>query len=197
VAHELFERRGYAETSLEAIAGAVGISRTALFDYYKSKSDLVWGDYERNVAILSRALSRRPDDEDVAVSLAEGMGQMVAFAPEDQALVASRYRLIDRNPDLRGKEQIARHVSVLAEFIAQRRGEVATALVPRLVSEVVCSAAVAASRYWAVTDAIAEPLGHWVNLAIRPVLHAYGPMLEAGRPSRDLRPALVPQFSGQ
>src|SRR4051812_37983187 len=42
----LFTERGFDETSVDDIAAAAGIGRRTLFRYFRSKSDLVWGDFD-------------------------------------------------------------------------------------------------------------------------------------------------------
>jgi len=51
-ARELFCMRGIGETELKDIAGAVGIPRTTLYNYYRDKSELAAAVYLRNLRLM-------------------------------------------------------------------------------------------------------------------------------------------------
>jgi len=187
IAQELFRTRGYAETSMAQIAEAAGVSRTTLFSYFGAKSDLMWRDYDQNLAALSRALECRPLDEEIATSVLACLVEVQILGPERRAVVAHRWELIDKTPDLRiaTAERAAHHAELLAQFIAVRRGESARAFLPQVVAHAALSASVAASRCWAVSE-VDEPLADWVQRALRPLLCGYRTALEDGRPTRPM-----------
>ena len=185
IAQELFRTRGYAETSMAQIAEAAGVSRTTLFSYFSAKSDLMWRDYDQNLEALSRALERRPLDEEIATSVLACLVEVQILGPERRAVVARRWELIDKTPDLRiaTAERSARYAELLAQFIALRRGESTRAFLPQVVGHAALSASVAASRCWAVSE-VEEPLADWIQRALIPLLSGYRAALEDGRPIR-------------
>jgi len=182
IAQELFVTRGYAETSMTQIAEAAGVSRTTLFAYFGAKSDLMWRDFDLNFGALARSLESRPLDEEIAISVLTALVEVQIMGPERRALVARRWELIDKTPDLRiaTAERTARYADVLAQFIADRRGEPVSAFLPQVVAHAALSASVAASRCWAVSE-VAEPLADWIGHALSPLLDGYRAPLEEGR----------------
>src|SRR5262249_15277413 len=62
VALELFSRRGVAETTVDDIAVAAGISRRTFFRYFPSKNDVVWGDFDGFLHDLEEWLDHVPSE---------------------------------------------------------------------------------------------------------------------------------------
>lgn len=95
----LFAAQGYANTSFQDIADAMGISRSALYHYVSNKEELlaalVRDVLERVAQILEEAQAREDLDEDERV--AEALRRIVL----NNARNTTRFRLLDRNePDL-------------------------------------------------------------------------------------------------
>lgn len=57
-AHELFLEQGYEGTSIDDIARRAGISRATFFNYFSSKSDVLWVDVDHALAGLEHYLQR-------------------------------------------------------------------------------------------------------------------------------------------
>ena len=49
---ELFSRQGYDQTTVDEIAAAVGVSRRTFFRYFETKPDVVWGEFDAELARL-------------------------------------------------------------------------------------------------------------------------------------------------
>ena len=60
VAFALFEAKGFDETTVDDIAAAAGIGRRTFFRYYPSKNDVVWGDFDGELARLRGWLAATP-----------------------------------------------------------------------------------------------------------------------------------------
>jgi len=73
-AFTLFAQKGFAETTLEDIAQAVGVGRRTIFRYYPSKNDIPWGRFDD--AVLSQHRERM---------------SLILRTPELQAHSALRY----------------------------------------------------------------------------------------------------------
>ncbi len=62
VAHNLFEQKGFRDTTIPDICKAANISRTTFFNHFKSKSDLLVvskGKFSAQLAIYAATLSRK------------------------------------------------------------------------------------------------------------------------------------------
>jgi AcrR family transcriptional regulator len=103
---ELFEKQGYEATTVAQIAAAADVDPKTFFNYFPSKEDVLFGDANRDQALLDEAISsRRPRDSpaDLLARLFERAVAIQAADPEppwDRSLV---YRLVTTTPDLRAK----------------------------------------------------------------------------------------------
>ncbi|AXV06646.1 Transcriptional regulator, TetR family [Euzebya pacifica] len=79
-AAELFSRKGFRETTLDDIMGALGVSGAAYYYYYDKKEDVL-------EAILDHALARVEDRFDAVMSSDMSSGQRVAAVLRAHALV--------------------------------------------------------------------------------------------------------------
>lgn len=83
---ELFLERGYDATSVADITQRAGVSRSSFFNYFASKSDVLWSGLDARIAQASvalAALGRDSDAEAVRVILREIVHE---FAPDPLAL---------------------------------------------------------------------------------------------------------------
>lgn len=83
---ELFLERGYDATSVADITQRAGVSRSSFFNYFASKSDVLWSGLDARIAQASVALvdlGSRADGEAVRVILREIVH---GFAPDPLAL---------------------------------------------------------------------------------------------------------------
>src|SRR5690349_1779210 len=62
VALELFDRDGFDETTIDAIAAAAGVGRRTVFRYFASKNDIVWGDFATGLRAMRASLGALPAD---------------------------------------------------------------------------------------------------------------------------------------
>jgi AcrR family transcriptional regulator len=53
---ELFATQGYANTSVQQIVDAAGVTKGALYDYFESKDDLLFGIYDRLLSLQKSRL---------------------------------------------------------------------------------------------------------------------------------------------
>jgi len=120
-ATDLFERRGYEQTTIADIAAAAEIGTRTFFSYFASKEDLLFPESDARVqATVDAIAARRPDDRpaDVLLRALQDVGQA------DDAMVdrraALRARLTRTVPAVRGRglqaqldaqRQIARHLA--------------------------------------------------------------------------------------
>ncbi|GAB2669719.1 mycofactocin system transcriptional regulator [Gordonia jinhuaensis] len=149
-AFRLFGERGFAETTVDDIAAAVGIGRRTFFRYFESKNDIAWGRFDDSLQWLRQLLR----DSDPALPLAEVIqAAVVRFnrAPDDADPPHSqRMALILTTPALQAHSAL-RYVAwreVIADYVAERRSESPTDFVPRLIGQVTLALSLAAYETW-------------------------------------------------
>jgi AcrR family transcriptional regulator len=84
-AKELFIERGFEETTLEQIAGAVGISSRSVSRYFKTKEDIVVGTMMALGDAVAAALRERPRKEAPWVALRRALDVSVNSIASDSA----------------------------------------------------------------------------------------------------------------
>ncbi|MFK4760852.1 TetR/AcrR family transcriptional regulator [Microbacterium sp. ZW T5_45] len=83
---ELFLEQGYDATSVADITRRAGVSRSSFFNYFSSKSDVLWSGLDTRIAEASDALASLANDAD-AESVREILRETVrGFAPDPLAL---------------------------------------------------------------------------------------------------------------
>ena len=93
-AHELFLEQGYEGTSVDDIARRAGISRATFFNYFSSKSDVLWVDVDHALAGLEHHLHR--DDH-----LGDALRAVAAEHPRDRIpLVVTQSEAMGLGADL-------------------------------------------------------------------------------------------------
>ncbi|MDF2580423.1 MAG: TetR family transcriptional regulator [Microbacterium sp.] len=80
---ELFLEQGYDATTVADITRRAGVSRSSFFNYFSSKSAVLWSGLDERLDALERALRSASDVEDVAAAVAD-LAQ--GFAPDALAL---------------------------------------------------------------------------------------------------------------
>ena len=119
----LFQRDGYAATSVEAIAAAAEVSPSTFFRYFPSKEDVVLADF------MDEATIERFVEAPAELSLLEALTHavqsgMTELPEEDFALEHLRNRLIHDVPELRRGmvAEMVRPMGLLADAIGRRLG---------------------------------------------------------------------------
>jgi AcrR family transcriptional regulator len=166
----LFERDGFDETTVKAIALAGGISPRTFFRYYSSKSELVWADFDTEIHRLRLNLAAA----DPAASLADTIRRAVIDASSTPRMPERRQRLlltlITREPSLisGSAAPFARWRQAVADYAASRLQVHATHMVPMMLGYGAFSAWIAACELWLRADA-ADPgkLAELVDRAFR------------------------------
>ena len=119
----LFQRDGYAATSVEAIAAAAEVSPSTFFRYFPTKEDVVLSDFV-DEATIERFVDAPPEldlFDALAHAVRVGFGALPA---EDLALEHLRNNLIRTVPELRRGmiAEMVRPMQLLADAIGRRTG---------------------------------------------------------------------------
>jgi len=147
---ELFDRQGYATTTIPQIAAAADVAPRTVSTYFPAKEDLVFPDADAELERLARRLADRRPGENAAQALrAWILDELPAWREREEEMQARR-RVIDAEPALQAveREQHATIERLFAEAIAADLGAPVDALEPRM----------AAAATVAVFDVLAD--GH-------------------------------------
>ena len=105
---ELFAEHGYAQTSVQQIVDAAGVTKGALYHYFKSKDDLLFDIYDRILSLQRKHLDEivargegpertiRLVCEDVIVTSIEWMHEGTVFFRSQHMLTAARQHEVKR-----------------------------------------------------------------------------------------------------
>ena len=150
VALELFASRGFDDVSVDDVARAAGIARRTLFRYYPSKNDIPWGQFDRTLERVRRILRDLPQDLPAAEVVQRGVLAFNEFDPDADPPHAERMRLLLETPTLLAHSVLryAEWRSVIAEYVAERRGLAPTDPLPETVSQVCLALALSAYVLW-------------------------------------------------
>ena len=153
-AFRLFEERGYEDTTVEAIADAVGIGRRTLFRYFPSKNDIPWGQFDESLERFGHRLATMPHELPVYEAVHQAV---LEFNHVDaEAIVQHRQRmsLLLHTPALRAHSALkhAAWRSVIASYVAERYGLSEDDLLPQTIGRVSLALALSAYERWVETE---------------------------------------------
>lgn len=158
-AFTLFAERGFAGTTMEAIAQEAGVGKRTIFRYYASKNDIPWGQFALTLAYFRQVLDDTPDDMPVHTAVHNAVLEFNRFPPGADPPHRQRMRLLLTTPELQAHSvhQYAAWRQVIADYVARRRGCSPTDLEPQLAGRVSLSLALTAYEAW-LADEQAELL---------------------------------------
>jgi AcrR family transcriptional regulator len=131
---ELFERQGYAATTIAQIAAAADVSPRTVFGYFSSKEELVFFEQGEWFARLEARITGRPADETAPEALRAWMEEMLGDWEGRDTEMRARARIIAGDEGLcalkaRNKERVW---ELMADAIARDLGRPPDALEPRM-----------------------------------------------------------------
>ena len=102
-AFELFDERGYDQTTVDEIAARAGAGRTTFFRLFRAKEDVIFPPHE---ALLEAAAARlaTATAETAGVALTEATGIVLEYYLTEGRRARVRYRLTTAAPALRDRE---------------------------------------------------------------------------------------------
>ncbi|WP_295120847.1 TetR/AcrR family transcriptional regulator [uncultured Leifsonia sp.] len=179
-AAELFLEQTYAGTTVDDIARRAGVSRATFFNYFSSKSDLLWLEVDESLAAFPGMLAAANDDvEPMAAVLAAVLRLADGFGPERLPLAVTQVELMGTDAELQASA-LPRFLAVVRQVsaaIARRSGDDADGLLPRAAATAVVGAAVAAAGAWARAGVGRGPLTPVMREAVEPVCAGYAAAL--------------------
>lgn len=120
-AFDLFNERGYEQTTVDDIAERAGLGRATFFRRYRSKDDVIFPDHDRLLEeVRGRLQAAGPGDALAAVC--DAVRLVLLHYVEEGDLARRRYALTSTVPALRDREivSVARYQRLFREFIAER-----------------------------------------------------------------------------
>jgi AcrR family transcriptional regulator len=129
---ELFDRQGFAETTIPQIAAAADVSPRTVSGYFPHKEDLAFPDADEAFATLHERLERRPPGETAIEALRAWIGGWIEQSDPEELRI--RQRVVRAHEGLRTYEHRfrARAQEVLTHAIARDLGAAPTDLEPRM-----------------------------------------------------------------
>lgn len=154
IAFDLFDRYGYDETTIDAIAAEAGIARRTFFRYYPSKTDIVWGDFAAELDRLRDALAGAGPDVGLMEAVCLAVVDLNRLPPRQAAQHRRRLSLILGVPTLLANSTLrfVQWRAVIAEFAAARLDQPADSLLPRVIAYSTLGATLAAYEQWLVDE---------------------------------------------
>ncbi|AEV86961.1 TetR family transcriptional regulator [Actinoplanes sp. SE50] len=150
VAFRLFAESGFDATTIDGISDAAGIGRRTFFRYFASKNDLVWGDFDGELAVFRAWFAAVPADRPMLDAIRHGVIAFNTYPAAQVALHRERMALILRVPSLRADSTLrfVQWRQVIADFVAARRGGRPDELYPVTIGHCALGAALAAYEVW-------------------------------------------------
>ncbi|MGI5243567.1 TetR/AcrR family transcriptional regulator [Dactylosporangium sp. CA-139066] len=154
-AFDLFDERGFEQTTADDIADRAGVGRTTLFRHYRSKEDVIFPDHDRLIAAVQERL-KTSSAETALVAVTDAVRLVLLRYVEEGDRARRRYRLTSRVAALRDREiaSVARYQRLFREFIADWMGPApGAALRAELMAAAVVSSHNHVLRRWLRRDA--------------------------------------------
>jgi mycofactocin system transcriptional regulator len=154
VALDLFASHGFDEVSVDDVARAAGIARRTLFRYYSSKNAIPWGDFDAHLNLMRELLASGDQRGDIAVALRTALLAFNRF--DDEERHRQRMRLILGTDALQAHSMTmyAGWRTVVAEYVAHRRGEDPGGLVPQTAAWTLLGVALTAYEQWLADESV-------------------------------------------
>jgi AcrR family transcriptional regulator len=179
----LFAEQGFEATTVDQIAGAVGISRRSFFRYFGTKEDVLLGDLAGRGDAVARALARRPAGEEPWQALRAAMADSVSEASRDASEDLAIGRIMRDTPSLRARrtEKRLHWNEALVPMLAARIGGHRAEFTAAAIVAAALSCLDVASDAWLRSDG-KEDLADLYDKAVAAVLGQAEPVEDPSRP---------------
>ena len=118
-AFDLFDERGYEQTTVDDITERAGLGRTTFFRHYRSKDDVIFPDHDRLLEQVGERL-RTSSHGTALAAVSDAVRLVLLHYVGEGDLARRRYKLTSSVPALRDREiaSVARYQRLFREFIA-------------------------------------------------------------------------------
>ncbi len=179
-AFELFDERGYEQTTVDDIADRAQVSRTTFFRTYRSKEDVIFPAHDRLMAAVRQRLATS-NDSTAIVAVSDAVRLVLLRYIEEGDRARQRYAITSKVAVLRDREiaTAARYQRLFRDFITAWMGPSEhSALRAELMAAAVVAAHNHVLRRWLRGDTT-EPLRE-IDAAMAQVVELFPP--PAGSP---------------
>jgi AcrR family transcriptional regulator len=117
-AFDLFDERGYEQTTVDDIAERAGVGRTTFFRHYRSKEDVIFPDHDRLLEAITQRLAEAPPGPPV-IAVSNAVRLVLLRYVEEGDRARRRYVLTSQVAALRDREiaTLAKYQRLFREFI--------------------------------------------------------------------------------
>lgn len=167
IALRLFTEQGFHETTVDQIAAAAGVSRRTFFRYFDAKSQVLWSEFDTEVATIRATLAGMSEDLPVMDAVRRAVIAVNHYRAEDVPELRMRMHLISTVPELAASATVHYDAweRAIAEFVGRRAGQPADSLYPLAAGRAALAVCRAAYERWS-THADAD-LTHYLDAALR------------------------------
>lgn len=150
VALELFIEKGFENVTIEDIARAGGIARRTFFNYFSSKNELPWGDFDSLLADMESYLDSLPPTFELLEALRLATLEFNRVPRDELPYHRRRMRVLLTSPTLIAHStlQYASWRQVIAAYTGRRLGMYQDEMLPQVVGHICLSIALAAYERW-------------------------------------------------
>jgi AcrR family transcriptional regulator len=185
-ASELFLEQGYAGTTIDQIARRAGVGRNTFFNYFATKSDLLWLDVDDTIRALPDALREVPSSLPPSAALLDGVLALAGRHPHRGVPLAlsQREAMAAEGEFLAsGLGRFLGVAGILGAFLAARSGRAADDPDVRAAANAVTAALATGAGAWALSGVERGSLVDSVERAVAPVCRGFAPILDSRAPA--------------
>ena len=154
IALELFDERGFDDTTVDDIAAAARIGRRTVFRYYASKNDIPWGAFDEQLNGMRDTFAALPASLSVMTGIRLAVLDVNDVGLDELPWHRRRLRLILGTPALQAHSTLRYQEwrQVVAEYAASRLGLRPGDLIPQTIGHASLGVALAAYERWLGTE---------------------------------------------
>jgi mycofactocin system transcriptional regulator len=150
VALDLFTTVGFEHTTVDQIAAAAGVSRRTFFRYFRSKAEVLWGQFDTEVDTIRAELDSTSDRLSVMTAVRHAVVAANHYQPQDVPELRQRMGLISSVPELAATAAVHYDAweRAVADFVSRRSGAQPGSLYPLAVGRATLATCRAAYDVW-------------------------------------------------
>ncbi|QMU98059.1 TetR family transcriptional regulator [Microbacterium esteraromaticum] len=145
---ELFLEQGYEATSIVDITRRAGVSRSSFFNYFSSKSDVLWSGFDARIDAALIALARLGTDADGAAVRGALRPMLHELAPDPLALALRNASAMGVETELL-RDTGLRHARLSSGIAATARSAGIEAIRADILGSALATAVLSSVRVWA------------------------------------------------